>query len=159
MTSISPFLWFDSQAEEAAELYVSLFDNSWIVNIARYPEGSPGPAGSAMSVSFVLDGVRVQALNGGPTFSFTEAFSFMVSADTQERIDFLWEALTRDGGEESQCGWLKDRFGLSWQIVPPVLGTLLGGEDAEGSARAMTAMLGMRKLDIAALEAAYAGTE
>ena len=154
MSSISPFLWFDSEAEEAAEFYVSLFPNSSIRGVARYPKGSPMPAGSAMTVSFVLDGVEMQALNGGPQFAFTEAFSFFVQVETQEEIDRYWNALTADGGQESQCGWLKDRWGLSWQIVPANLGTLLGNPDPERAARAMQAMLGMKKLVIAELEAA-----
>jgi len=154
MSSISPFLWFDSEAEEAAEFYVSLFPNSRISEVARYPEGSPMPAGTAMSVTFVLDGIEVQALNGGPEFTFTEAFSFFVQVETQEEIDRYWDALTADGGEESQCGWLKDRWGLSWQIVPKAMGELLGGPDRERAARAMQVMLGMKKLVIAELEAA-----
>ena len=154
MSSISPFLWFDSEAEEAAEFYVSLFPDSRIENVARYPEGSPVPAGTAMSVSFVLDGVPVQALNGGPQFPFTEAFSFSVQVETQDEIDRYWNALTSDGGVESQCGWLKDRWGLSWQIVPSRLGELLGDPDPARAARAMQAMLGMKKLVIAELEAA-----
>jgi predicted 3-demethylubiquinone-9 3-methyltransferase (glyoxalase superfamily) len=154
MSSISPFLWFDSEAEQAAEFYVSLFPNSSISDVARYPEGSPMPAGSAMSVTFLLDGVEVQALNGGPEFAFTEAFSFFVEVETQEEIDRYWDALTADGGEESQCGWLKDRWGLSWQIVPKAMGELLGGADTERAARAMQVMLGMKKLVIAELEAA-----
>jgi len=154
VSSISPFLWFDSQAEEAAEFYVSLFPNSSIRGVARYPEGSPMPAGTAMTVSFVLDGIEVQALNGGPDFRFTEAFSFFVQVETQEEIDRYWNALTANGGEESQCGWLKDRWGLSWQIVPANLGALLGNPDPERAARAMQSMLGMKKLVIAELEAA-----
>ena len=154
MPSITPFLWFDSQAEEAAEFYVSLFPGSSIASVARYPEGSPLPAGTAMSVSFVLDGLTVQALNGGPQFPHTEAFSFFVQVETQDEIDRYWDALVADGGEESQCGWLKDRWGLSWQIVPANLGALLGNPDPERAARAMQAMLGMKKLVIAELEAA-----
>jgi len=154
MSSISPFLWFDSQAEEAAEFYVSLFPDSRITNVARYPEGGPALAGSAMSVSFVLDGLEIQALNAGPMFPFTEAISFFVSVETQEEVDRYWNALTENGGEAGQCGWLKDRWGLSWQIVPSALGRLLSDPDAERSARVMQAMLGMRKLVIAELEAA-----
>jgi predicted 3-demethylubiquinone-9 3-methyltransferase (glyoxalase superfamily) len=154
MSSISPFLWFDTDAYEAAELYVSLFPDSRILNVGRYPEGSPGEPGSVMSVSFVLDGLEVQALNAGPQFPFTEAFSFFVQADTQEKIDHYWDALIADGGAPSQCGWLKDRFGLSWQIVPPRLGELLGDPDPERAARVMRAMLGMQKIVIAELEAA-----
>jgi predicted 3-demethylubiquinone-9 3-methyltransferase (glyoxalase superfamily) len=154
VTKISPFLWFDDQAEEAANYYVSIFENSSILGVSRYGEGAPRPAGSAMSVSFVLDGLEVQALNGGPGFAFTEAISFFVTAETQDEIDDLWEKLTSGGGEPSRCGWLKDRFGLSWQIVPPVLYELLGDPDPERSGRVMQAMLKMSKLDIAALKAA-----
>lgn len=149
MSSISPFLWFDTQAEEAAEFYVSLFPNSRVVNVNRLPDGT------AFTVTFVLDGVEFQALNAGPQFPFTEAFSIFVNAPTQERIDELWSALLADGGEESQCGWLKDRFGLSWQIVPPRLGELLS--DPAVSQPVMQAMFGMKKLVIAELEAAAVG--
>ena len=154
MSSISPFLWFDSEAEQAATFYVSLFPDSRIVSVARYPEGSPEPttAGTAMSVSFVLDGLDFQALNGGPQFAFTEAISLYVTAETQDKIDFYWDALTSDGGEAGQCGWLKDRWGLSWQIVPPALGELLGAPDVERAGRVMRAMLGMQKIVIADLE-------
>lgn len=154
MQKITPFLWFDDQAEEAAEFYVSLFKNSAITGVSRYGEGAPAPAGTAMSVTFVLDGLEFQALNGGPEFSFTEAISLFVTAETQDEIDHLWGKLT-SGGEPGQCGWLKDRYGLSWQIVPPVLGELLGDRDADRSSRVMQAMLGMGKIDIAALRAAY----
>jgi predicted 3-demethylubiquinone-9 3-methyltransferase (glyoxalase superfamily) len=146
MSSISPFLWFDTQAEEAAELYVSLFPNSSITNVARTPEGT------VFTVSFVLDGVEFQALNAGPHHTFTEAISFFITAETQERIDELWSKLTADGGEPGQCGWLKDKFGLSWQVVPPRLGELLS--DPTVSQPVMQAMLGMQKLVIADLEAA-----
>ncbi|HXR67725.1 MAG TPA: VOC family protein [Dermatophilaceae bacterium] len=155
MQKITPCLWFDDQAEDAARFYVSLFRNSTIRDVSRYGEGAPRPAGTAMMVSFVLDGLEVQALNGGPEFSFTEAISLSVAAQTQDEIDHLWEQLT-DGGEPGQCGWLKDRYGLSWQIVPPVLGELLGGPDPERSRRVMQAMLAMSKIDIAGLRAAYA---
>ena len=154
MQKITPFLWFDDQAEEAAEFYVSLFQKSAITGVSRYGEGAPAPAGTAMSVTFVLDGLELQALNGGPEFSFTEAISLFVTAETQDEIDHLWGKLT-SGGEPGQCGWLKDRYGLSWQIVPPVLGELLGDRDADRSSRVMQAMLGMGKIDIAALRAAY----
>jgi predicted 3-demethylubiquinone-9 3-methyltransferase (glyoxalase superfamily) len=157
MQTISPFLWFDHEAEEAAELYVSLVENSRITSVGRYPEGSPFAAGTAMSVSFVLDGAEFQALNGGPGHPFTDAISFLIRAETQERIDELWERLTADGGEPGPCGWLKDRYGLSWQVVPSVLGDLLGGPDPVKAGRAMQAMLGMSKLDIAELRAAYDG--
>jgi predicted 3-demethylubiquinone-9 3-methyltransferase (glyoxalase superfamily) len=149
MSSISPFLWFDTEAEQAAELYVSLFPNSSITDVARTPDGS------AFTVSFVLDGVEFQALNAGPHHKFTEAVSFFIKAETQERIDELWTKLTADGGEPGQCGWLKDRFGLSWQVVPPRLGELLS--DPAVSQPVMQAMLGMQKLVIADLEAAAVG--
>jgi len=154
MSSISPFLWFDSEAEEAANFYVSLFPDSRIVSVARYPDGAPEPAtpGEAMSVTFVLDGLDFQALNGGPQFAFTEAISLYVTAETQDKIDFYWDALTSDGGEAGQCGWLKDRWGLSWQIVPPALGELLGDRDVARAGRVMRAMLGMQKIVIADLE-------
>ncbi|MCU1576693.1 MAG: hypothetical protein JWP70_1397 [Leifsonia sp.] len=154
MQKISPFLWFDDQAEDAANYYVSIFKNSRIVNVSRYGEGAPAPAGTAMSVTFELDGLEFQALNAGPVFTFTEAISFFVNADSQEEIDDLWEKLTSGGGEPGQCGWLKDKYGLSWQIVPPVLGDLLSDKDPARAGRAMQAMLGMTKLDIAALKAA-----
>jgi predicted 3-demethylubiquinone-9 3-methyltransferase (glyoxalase superfamily) len=156
MQKISPFLWFDDQAEEAANYYVSIFKNSAILGVSRYGEGAPRPAGTAMSVSFVLDGVEFQALNGGPEFAFTEAISFFVAAETQDEIDELWEKLT-SGGEPGQCGWLKDRYGLSWQIVPPVLGELLGDPDPQKASRVMQAMFEMTKIDIAALQAAHHG--
>lgn len=155
MPSITPCLWFDTQAEEAATFYVSLIQNSAIRSVARYSEGAPAPAGTAMMVSFVLDGMEFQALNGGPAFSFTEAISLSVRAETQDEIDRLWDALCRDGGQPGKCGWLKDRFGLSWQVVPPVLGELLGDADSAKSARVMQAMLGMSKIDIEQLRAAY----
>ena len=159
MQAISPFLWFDTQAEEAAEFYVKIFDNSRIVNVSRYPEGSPYPAGTAMVADFVLDGVEFQAINAGPMFTFSEAISFFVHAETQEKIDHLWNSLIEGGGEESMCGWLKDKYGLSWQIVPPVLGELMSDPDPEAAARTMRAMMTMRKLDIAALQAAHDAAE
>jgi predicted 3-demethylubiquinone-9 3-methyltransferase (glyoxalase superfamily) len=157
MQKITPFLWFDDQAEEAATFYVSIFKDSWIQSVSRYGEGGPGPAGSAMSVSFTLDGLEFQSLNGGPVYAFTEAISLFVSAPTQHEIDHLWEKLTSDGGEPGRCGWLKDRYGLSWQVVPPNLGELLGDPDPDRSSRVMQAMLGMGKIDIAALQAAHDG--
>ncbi|MDN4611524.1 VOC family protein [Arthrobacter burdickii] len=153
MGSITPCLWFDSQAEEAAQLYTSVVRNSRIVDVSRAGQGPDDPA---LTVSFDLDGQSFVALNGGPEFSFTEAVSFQIACADQAEVDHYWTALT-EGGEESRCGWLKDRFGLSWQIVPTVLPGLIGGEDAAGAQRALEAMLGMRKLDIAALEAAYRG--
>jgi predicted 3-demethylubiquinone-9 3-methyltransferase (glyoxalase superfamily) len=154
MGSITPCLWFDGDAEEAAELYTSVVRNSSILNVSRAGQGADAPA---LTVSFDLDGQPFVALNGGPQFSFTEAVSFQISCADQAEVDHYWSALTADGGEESRCGWLKDRFGLSWQIVPTALPSLIGGDDAEGAQRAMSAMLGMQKLDIAALEAAYRG--
>jgi len=154
MQKISPCLWFDDQAEDAANFYVSIFKNSAILGVSQYGEGAPRPAGSAMMVSFVLDGLAFQALNGGPEFHFTEAISLSVTAETQDEIDDLWEKLT-SGGEPVQCGWLKDKYGLSWQIVPPVLGELLGDPDPDRSRRVMQAMLGMSKIDIRGLRAAY----
>ncbi len=154
MTSITPFLWYDTQALEAAELYASIFPNSQIRSVARYPDGGPMPGGGVMSVSFTLDGLDFQAINAGPQFQFTEAISFFVSSNTQAEIDRYWAALTADGGEESRCGWLKDKFGLSWQIVPARLGELLSDPDHGRSGRAMAAMMGMSKIVIADLEAA-----
>ncbi|MGJ5819114.1 VOC family protein [Paludibaculum fermentans] len=155
MNKITPFLWFDNQAEEAAKLYTSLFRNSRIVKISRYGEGGPGPAGSVMTVQFELDGQLFTALNGGPHFHFTEAISFTIDCKTQEEVDKFWYALS-EGGSESQCGWLKDKFGLSWQVIPEALGRLLSGPDPKKSRQVMQAMLKMKKLDIAALEAAHA---
>jgi predicted 3-demethylubiquinone-9 3-methyltransferase (glyoxalase superfamily) len=151
MQKISPFLWFDSEAEEAANFYVSLFDDSAIADVSRYPERSPGPAGQVMSVNFRLAGQEFMALNAGPQFKFTEAISLFVHCKDQNEVDRLWSKLT-DGGEESQCGWLKDRWGLSWQIIPDRLGDLLGDPDPGRSQRAMQAMLQMQKIDIQALD-------
>lgn len=158
MPRITPFLWFDNQAEEAAKFYVSIFKNSKIVNVARYGEAGPGPKGSAMTVAFHLDGQDFTALNGGPVFKFNESISFVVSCKTQQEVDDYWKKLTADGGEESQCGWVKDKYGLSWQIIPTALNELLSDPDPKRADRAMKAMLGMKKIDIAALEkAANAG--
>ncbi|HZO19071.1 MAG TPA: VOC family protein [Gemmatimonadaceae bacterium] len=154
MPRITPFLWFDNQAEEAAKLYVSIFKNSKIISIARYGEAGPGPKGSAMTVAFQLDGQDFTALNGGPVFKFNESISFVVPCKTQQEVDDYWKKLTAGGGEESQCGWLKDKYGLSWQIVPTVLNELLSDPDPKRANRAMKAMLGMKKLDIAALKKA-----
>lgn len=155
MPSIRPCLWFDSSAEEAAQFYVSVFDNSRILDISRYGEGAPMPAGTVLTVDCEIGGQRILALNGGPAFSFNESMSLVVDAPTQAEIDRLWNALIADGGEPSQCGWLKDKYGLSWQIVPPRLSELLNGPDRAGANRAMQKMLTMSKLDIAALELAY----
>jgi predicted 3-demethylubiquinone-9 3-methyltransferase (glyoxalase superfamily) len=154
MQKISPFLWFDHQAEEAANFYVSVFENSRILSVSRYPEGGPAPAGSAMSITLELDGLEVQALNASSQFAFNEAISFFVEAETQEEIDRLWDVLTSDGGEPGPCGWLKDRFGLSWQVIPPDLGRLLSDPDPARAGRVMQAMMSMGKLDIAGLQAA-----
>lgn len=151
MQKVHPFLWFDHEAEEAANFYVSLFDDAELTNVARLPEGAPGPAGQVMSVDFRLGEQEITALNGGPAFSFTEAISLFVRCEDQEEVDRLWAQLT-DGGETGQCGWLKDRYGLSWQIVPDRLGELLGDPDPERSQRAMQAMLQMSKIEIKALE-------
>jgi predicted 3-demethylubiquinone-9 3-methyltransferase (glyoxalase superfamily) len=160
MQKIVTYLWFDDQAEEAATLYTSLFKDSKIVNVSRYDEAaakaSGRPVGSAMTVAFELAGQEFLALNGGPQFPFTEAISLLVNCETQEEVDRLWEKLG-EGGEPGQCGWLKDRYGLSWQIVPTALGQLIGGPDAEGAQRAVGAMLQMQKLDIATLQKAYNG--
>ena len=156
MQSIAPVLWFDDQAEQAAAFYVDIFPNSSIHGVVRYPDGSPAPAGTVMTVDFTLDGTRFTALNGGPQFRFTEAISFVVRAETQDDIDRLWDALT-DGGEPSRCGWLTDRYGLSWQIVPPALIEMLGDPDPARASRVNQAMLSMGKLDHAALRAAYDG--
>jgi predicted 3-demethylubiquinone-9 3-methyltransferase (glyoxalase superfamily) len=161
MQRITPYLWFDHQAEEAAEFYVSVFskrsdadpDASKILEVARYGDAGPGPAGTAMTVSFRLDGLDFVALNGGPEFNFTEAVSFLVDCRDQDDVDLLWDALT-EGGEESQCGWLKDRYGVSWQIIPGRLMELLGDPDPGRAQRAMQAMLQMRRIDIAELERA-----
>ena len=154
---ITTCLWFDTQAEEAADFYVSVFDGSKVLNAARYGDDGPGPAGQVMTVEFEIEGRKFLALNGGPAFSFSEAVSFVIDCSSQEEVDRYWSALTA-GGAESQCGWLKDKFGVSWQVVPSVLSQLLGGPDREGAQRAMQAMLGMRKLEIAELQAAYDGT-
>ena len=157
MQKITPFLWFDTQAEEAARFYVSIFNNSKIGQIARYGDAGPGPKGQVMTIAFELDGMKFTALNGGPIYKFTEAISLQVDCADQAEIDRLWAQLTADGGEPGPCGWLKDRFGLSWQIVPANMGALVGGDDPAKSQRAMQAMMQMGKLDIAALERARAG--
>ena len=151
--SISPFLWFDDEAEQAAQRYVEIFPNSRILSVARYPEGAP-QAGTALTVSFVLDGQEVQALNGGPAFPFTEAFSYAVSVPDQAECDRVWAALTAAGGEPGRCGWLKHRRGLSWQDIPAALPELQGDPDPGRAGRAILAMLTMDKIDVAALHAA-----
>ena len=154
---ITPFLWYDNQAEEAANFYVSIFKNSKVGSVVRYGDAGPGPEGTVMIVSFQLAGQEFTALNGGPRFKFTEAISFVVNCETQEEIDHFWEKLTADGGQESMCGWLKDKFGLSWQIVPTDLPKLMQSGDAKKSERVMQAILQMKKLDIAKLKEAYEG--
>jgi len=153
---IVPNLWFDTEAVEAAEFYVEVFDNSRIVNVTHYTEAGPREAGMVMTVEFELDGQRFLGINGGPQFSFDEAVSFAIECETQEEVDYYWEQLT-DGGEESQCGWLRDRFGLSWQVVPTGMEELFADPDKGRAERAMKAMLGMGKLDIAALRSAADG--
>jgi len=155
MTKITPFLWFDTQAEEAARFYVSIFKNSKIGKISRYGEGGPGPAGSVMTVEFELDGQRFIALNGGPHFKFNEAISFSIDCKTQSEVDELWKKLSA-GGQEVQCGWLKDKYGLSWQVVPAILGEMLNDPDPAKAKRVMAAMLKMKKIDIDELKKAYA---
>jgi predicted 3-demethylubiquinone-9 3-methyltransferase (glyoxalase superfamily) len=157
MQKISTFLWFDTQAEEAANFYATLFEDSSVTDVSRYPEGTPGPAGQVMSVTFTLAGQEFMALNGGPEFTFNESISLFVHCEDQAEVDRLWSALTADGGEESMCGWLKDRYGLSWQIVPDRLSELFADPDPERAQRAMQAMLKMQKIDVAALEAAADG--
>ncbi|NUR74468.1 MAG: VOC family protein [Hamadaea sp.] len=154
---ITPMLWFDNDAEEAAEFYVGLFPDSRILEVSRYGEGMPKPAGTAMVVNFEIAGQRYQALNGGPEFKFTEAVSFVVDCADQKEVDYYWYAMTADGGEESQCGWLKDKFGVSWQIIPQQFASLVNGPDPAGAQRATQAMFGMQKLDVQALQDAYDG--
>jgi predicted 3-demethylubiquinone-9 3-methyltransferase (glyoxalase superfamily) len=156
MPPIVPCLWFDTEGEQAAELYTSVFPNSSITDVARYGSAGPRPEGSVMTVSFQLDGQKFLALNGGPQYTFSEAISFQVMCDDQEEVDHYWSNLTADGGEEGPCGWLKDRFGVSWQIVPRALPELLSSSDPETSQRVMAAMLEMRKIEIAELERAAA---
>ncbi len=153
---IVPNLWFDTEAEEAAEFYISVFDDSRILNVTHYTEGAPRPAGTVMTVEFELEGQRFVGINGGPEFKFDEAVSFAIECETQEEIDDYWDKLT-DGGEESVCGWLKDRFGLSWQVVPTGMEELFSDLDKSRAERAMQAMLKMKKIDLAALRAAADG--
>ena len=151
---ITPFLWFDNQAEEATNFYVSVFKDAEVLGVSRYGEAGPGPAGTVMTTSFRLAGQEFVALNGGPQFKFTEAVSFVIDCQTQDEVDYYWEKLS-EGGEKGPCGWLKDKFGLSWQVVPTILDELLQDEDRERADRVMRAMLGMSKLDIAELKRAY----
>ena len=154
MQKITPFLWFDGKAEEAANFYVSIFKNSKLGTVARYGDAGPGPKGTVMIAAFQLDGQDFIALNGGPQFKFNHAISFVVNCETQEEVDGYWEKLT-EGGEEIQCGWLKDKFGLSWQIVPTILPKLMADTDAKKSQSVMKAMLQMKKIDIQGLKQAY----
>jgi len=156
MQKITPFLWFDTQAEEAMRFYVSIFKNSRVGKVARYGDAGPGRKGNVMTASFELDGQPFTALNGGPLFKFTEAISFLVNCEDQAEVDDLWDRLS-DGGEKGRCGWLKDRFGVSWQIVPSALSELMSDPDREKSKRVMEAMLQMTKIDIAKLRAAHKG--
>lgn len=153
---ITPFLWFDHQAEEAASFYTSIFPNSKVVRVARYGEAGPGPAGTAMTVEFQLEGLTFVGLNGGPHYKFTPAISFVVNCETQAEVDRYWDKFAA-GGAEVQCGWITDQFGVSWQIVPTILGTLLSDPDPARSQRVMKAMLAMKKFDIAALQKAAQG--
>ena len=157
MHKITTFLTFNDQAEEAVNFYVSIFRDSKITSVSRYGEGGPGPAGSAMSVTFLLEGQEFIALNGGPHFTFSEGFSLFVNCETQEEVDELWEKLSA-GGEKGQCGWLKDRYGVSWQIIPTALGRLLQDKDPQKSQNVMQAMLQMTKIDIETLRRAYEQT-
>jgi len=157
MPRIIPNLWFDSEAEQAAEFYVSLFPNSRVTAVRRYPEGAHGPAGSVMSVEYELDGQPFVGINGGPQFPFTEAVSLQIDCADQAEVDRFWDALVADGGQESQCGWLKDRFGVPWQVVPRGMDEVFSDPDPERAQRAMTAMLGMTRLDVAALRRAADG--
>jgi predicted 3-demethylubiquinone-9 3-methyltransferase (glyoxalase superfamily) len=156
MQKITPFLWFNDNAEEAMNFYVSVFKNSKALGVTRYGDAGPGPKGTVLTANFVLDGQEFVALNGGPRFTFTEAVSFVVNCETQEEIDEYWEKLSA-GGEKSRCGWLKDKFGLSWQVVPRALSKLLQDTDTAKSERVMQAILEMDKIDLATLQQAYDG--
>ena len=156
MQKITPFLWFDNQAEDAVNFYTSIFKNSKTGNVSLYGEAGPGKPGSVMVATFELEGQKFTAINAGPQFKFTEAISFVVDCKSQEEVDYFWDKLSA-GGSESKCGWLKDKFGLSWQIVPDMLGRLMSDPDPEKSKRVMMAMLSMRKIIIADLEKAHAG--
>lgn len=154
MQKITPFLWFDGNAEEAMNFYVSIFRNSKVVNVRRYGEAGPGPKGAVMTGTFQLNGQEFFALNGGPKYTFTPAISFFVNCETQQEVDELWEKLS-EGGRQDRCGWLQDKYGLSWQIIPSALGKMLGDKDPEKSNRVMKAMLQMAKIDIKRLKQAY----
>ena len=157
MQKITPFLWFDNQAEDAMNFYVSIFKNSKVGTISRYGDAGPGPKGSVMVASFELDGMQFTALNGGPHFKFTEAISLYVNCETQDEVDYFWDKLTAGGGQPSQCGWLKDKYGLSWQIIPSALPRLLSDPDGAKANRVMQAMMQMQKIDVAKLEQAAKG--
>jgi len=161
MQKITPFLWFDHQAEEAAKFYTSVFKNSKVGRILRYDEATAkaagGPVGSVLTIEFEIEGQKFTALNGGPQFKFNESVSFVVYCQTQDEVDYFWQKLTADGGQESECGWLRDKFGLSWQITPTVLIEMLHDKDPKKSGRVMNAMMQMQKIDISKLKAAYAG--
>ena len=156
MQKITPFLWFDNNAEEAMNFYLSIFKNSKVKTVSRYGEAGPGPAGTVMTAEFELEGQAFIALNGGPRFQFTEAISFVVNCETQEEVDEFWNKLS-EGGEKSRCGWLKDKFGLWWQVVPTILGELMSDKDPEKSKRVMQAMLQMDKIEIEPLKRAHQG--
>jgi predicted 3-demethylubiquinone-9 3-methyltransferase (glyoxalase superfamily) len=161
MQKITPFLWFDHQAEEAAKFYTSVFKNSKVGRILRYDEATAkaagGPVGSVLTIEFEIEGQKFTALNGGPQFKFNESVSFVVYCQTQAEVDYFWQKLTADGGQESECGWLRDKFGLSWQVTPTVLIEMLHDKDPKKSGRVMNAMMQMQKIDISKLKAAYAG--
>ena len=161
MQKITPFLWFDHQAEEAAKFYTSVFKNSKVGKILRYDEATAkaagGPVGSVLTIEFEIEGQKFTALNGGPQFKFNESVSFVVYCQTQDEVDYFWQKLTADGGQESECGWLRDKFGLSWQVTPTVLIEMLQDKDSNKSGRVMNAMMQMQKIDISKLKAAYAG--
>ena len=157
MQKITPFLWYDNQAEEAANFYVSIFKNSRVLSVVRYGEAGPGPKGSVMTVELELEGQKFVGLNGGPHFKFTEAVSFAINCEAQEEVDYFWEKLTAEGGAESQCGWLKDKYGLSWQVVPTAVIEMLKDKDPEKSERVMKAVFQMKKIDISKVKQAYEG--
>jgi len=154
MQKITPFLWFDGNAEEAVNFYTSTLKNSRIVNMSRYGDGAPAPKGTVISATFILEGQEFMALNGGPMFTFSPAIAFFVKCETQEEIDMLWEKLSA-GGKKERCGWLKDKFGVSWQIIPPILGEMLQDKDPQRAQRVMQAMMQMDKIDIKKLKQAY----
>ncbi|MBS0332127.1 MAG: VOC family protein [Proteobacteria bacterium] len=158
MPKIHPFLWFAAEAEPAANFYVSIFPNSKVLNVVRNSESAPGPTGGVLTVDFEIDGQRITALNGGPVYELSPAFSFVIDCQDQAEVDHYWDKLV-EGGKPSQCGWLTDRFGLSWQVVPKQLFETIGGPDPAGRERAMAAMMQMVKLDVAKLQAAYAGKD